>query len=124
MSSGRLLERERQLSELEDLAGEVLAGSGHTIVIEGRPGIGKSTLLAEGMRLAHRHPGLRTVSFCCGELEQELSWAGVTGLLGHVVAGLDEDARRRLFAGPATPVRRLFADARGCRPRGRRTRGR
>lgn len=110
MSPGQLLERESELSELEDLAAEVLAGSGRTIVVEGRPGVGKSTLITEGLSLAARHPALRTVSFRCGELEQELSWAAVTGLLGRLVADRDDAAADRLFTGAAAPARRLFTD--------------
>lgn len=82
-------------------------------MVEGRPGVGKSTLITEGLSLAARHPALRTVSFRCGELERELSWATVTGLLGRLVVGRDDAAADRLFTGAAAPARRLFTDLAG-----------
>ena len=108
MQSGRLLERERELAQFEDLAAAVAGGSGETVIIEGRPGVGKSTLLAAARRLAERHPALRTTAFTCGELEQGLAWAGVTGLLARPLAELDCAEREAIMAGPAAPARRLF----------------
>ncbi|MDQ2897784.1 MAG: ATP-binding protein, partial [Actinomycetota bacterium] len=107
---GVLLERERELSELEDLAAEVLSGSGQTIVIEGRPGVGKSTLITEGLRLAARQPALRTVCFRCGELEQELSRAASPACSDGWLPTATTPRLIGFSRVPPAPARRLFTD--------------
>lgn len=102
-----VLERERELAQLDDLQAAVLAGAGQTIVIEGQPGLGKSTLIAATERRA-RGEALRTISFCCGELEQELPWIAVRGLFQPVADALDGPVRERLFTGATAPAARLF----------------
>jgi DNA-binding CsgD family transcriptional regulator len=113
MSRGSLLERERELAGLEHLAADVGDGAGGTIVIEGQPGLGKSTLLSEAARRTRRRGGVTTLEFCCGELEQELAWAGIRGLLGEWLASLASATRAELFAGQASPAAALFDDADG-----------
>ena len=46
--------RDAELDALGELLGSVRAGSGAVLVIEGAPGMGKSRLLAEGEKMAHR----------------------------------------------------------------------
>ncbi|MEO8967219.1 MAG: AAA family ATPase [Solirubrobacteraceae bacterium] len=110
MRPGVLLERERELSELEDLAAEVLSGSGQTIVIEGRPGVGKSTLITEGLRLAARQPAPRTVCFRCGELEQELSRAASPACSDGWLPTATTPRLIGFSRVPPAPARRLFTD--------------
>jgi predicted ATPase len=43
--SASLVGRDRQLAILDELVADVVAGRGHSVWIEGEPGIGKSTLL-------------------------------------------------------------------------------
>jgi tetratricopeptide (TPR) repeat protein len=105
-----LLERGRELASLQGLAAEVRAGSGRTVVIEGPPGLGKSSLVAAAGEQARRDGQLEVHSFCCGELEHELAWAGAVGLLGAAVSGLDPSTRADLFAGPAAPAAVLMDD--------------
>lgn len=108
METGGLLERGDELVELGDLAADAVGGSGRTVVVVGPPGVGKSTLLSAGRRLAERHPRLRTSSFACGELEQELAWAAVTGLLTGPLSKLDVPDREAVLAGPVAAASRLF----------------
>ncbi len=63
---------------------------------------------ASSVRASEEVPSI--LRFACGELESELPWAGVVGLLGETVARLDDAARRALFAGVAAPAATLFAD--------------
>src|SRR5215470_18680217 len=97
-----LLERERELSEVDRLIGTSLAGEGRLLVIQGRPGLGKSALLAE-LRSRAAHRGM---SVCAGrgtELEGGFAFGLVRQLFEPVVrragAGLFEGA-----AGLAAPV--------------------
>src|SRR5947209_3331809 len=50
----RLVERDWELSALEQALAEARAGAGGTVFVEGPPGTGKSVLLAEAARLARR----------------------------------------------------------------------
>ena len=108
MEVGRLLERERELAQLEDLAAQVVDGEGQTVVIQGRPGVGKSSLIGAVHGIAARHPAIDTTTFACGELEQELAWAAVTGLLARPLAALSEPVREDVLSGPAALARSLF----------------
>ena len=47
-----LLEREAELAEIQALLGAARGGAGRLVAIEGRPGIGKTRLVAETRRLA------------------------------------------------------------------------
>ncbi|MGI8411202.1 MAG: helix-turn-helix transcriptional regulator [Solirubrobacteraceae bacterium] len=105
-----MLERERELDDLETLAGAISAGRGFTVVIEGQPGLGKSRLLEVACARSGSAGGLVVLRFACGELESELPWAGVVGLFGEAVARLDDAGRRALFAGAASPAAALFED--------------
>jgi DNA-binding CsgD family transcriptional regulator len=73
-------------AELEAL--EVLAGSGEagivTRLLEGEPGIGKSTIWAAGVETARSH-GLRVLSTRAVEAERDLALVGLTDLLEGAV---------------------------------------
>jgi DNA-binding CsgD family transcriptional regulator len=97
-----LLERERELSEIDRLIGTSLAGEGRLLVVEGRAGLGKTALMAEVRSRAAR----RGMSVCVGrgaELEGGFAFGLVRQLFEPVVrrsgAGLFEGA-----AGLAAPV--------------------
>jgi predicted ATPase len=105
-----LLEREPELASLRELVAEARAGSGRTVVIDGQPGMGKSSLVAAASRQARQDGELEVHSFCCGELEHELAWAGAIGLLAPAVSDLDAESRAALFAGQAAPAAVLLDD--------------
>jgi len=70
---GLLLERERELAGLAALVEGLLESHGGTLVLEGSPGLGKSTLLNEAARRAQNSGEVTVMRFCCGELEQQLA---------------------------------------------------
>ncbi len=105
-----MLERDRELASIESLVADLLDGRGRTLAVEGQPGLGKSTLLTAA---PDDRAGLLTLHFTCGELERQLAWAGVIGLLSPAVAALAPARRRELFGGPAASAAALFGEASG-----------
>jgi DNA-binding CsgD family transcriptional regulator/predicted negative regulator of RcsB-dependent stress response len=111
-----LLERERELGELDAALALALVGSGRLVAFEGHAGIGKSALIRAAGAHA-RSAGLRVLGARCGVLEQEVPWAAAIELFGPVVAGAPSAARERLV-GVKTPVAALF-DAAAATPESR-----
>jgi hypothetical protein len=68
MARGLLLERERELAELDGLT-EALVGDrqGGAAVLQGAPGLGKSALMAAAAATARQHGAITVLEFCCGE---------------------------------------------------------
>ena len=83
----RVVGREHELAELErwlDRAGDAPPG----LLLEGEPGIGKSTLWEAALDRARRR-GLRVLHARPAEAERELPFAALTDLLGDLsTAGL------------------------------------
>jgi transposase/DNA-binding CsgD family transcriptional regulator len=104
---GRLLDRDRELAELEAALEGALAGRGELAVVEGPPGIGKSELLrATGERARRR--GARLLTARGVEVERDLAFGGVRQLLEPVVEAASPEEAERLFSGAARPATRLF----------------
>jgi DNA-binding CsgD family transcriptional regulator len=93
-----LVERERELEALERLLSAARAGRGRAVVVEGAPGIGKSSLLAAARAAAG---DLRVVVARGGELEREFGFGIVRQLLEPVLVAADEAGREALLAGAA-----------------------
>ena len=106
MHTGTLWERERELTALITLIDAIARGAGSTIVVEAQPGLGKTALLAAGAEQAAGR--LQVLSFCCGELERQLAWSGVLGLVGPTLSALSGAERRSLFAGGPAAITALF----------------
>jgi DNA-binding CsgD family transcriptional regulator len=104
-----LLERERELADLEALALATVAGHGSTVVIEGQPGLGKSRLLDQAATRVAAADAASILRFSCGELEQELAWSAVVGLLGGAVKRA-QSTGQRFSAGAFAPAAALFED--------------
>jgi predicted ATPase len=81
MTRGSVLERDCELAELDAFVRDVGDGLGGTVVVEGQPGLGKSTLLGAAATWARQGQRVAALEFCCGELEQELAWAAARGLV-------------------------------------------
>lgn len=98
-----LLERERELTALHEVAGGVAQGRPGLVAIEGPAGIGKTRLLAEARRLAE-DAGARVLVARGGELEQELAFGVVRQLFEQELVAHDG----RALAGAAGAARELF----------------
>jgi len=95
-----LLEREFELSRVNELIAASCAGAGRLLVIEGRSGMGKTSLLAE-VRKRSRDGGMAVLAARASELEREFAFGVVRQLFEPVVTLLAEDERSRLLAGAA-----------------------
>ena len=104
-----LLEREAELEQIGDALHTSAAGSGRIVVIEGAPGIGKSSLLDEAAELAEaaRMAVLRARG---GVMEREFALGVVIQVLAPSIEPLTEDERERVFAGAAGLARPLFEE--------------
>ena len=96
-----LLERERELAELERLVTDAKAGEARLALIEGPAGIGKTQLMGELRRLGAAD-GMRVLSARGSELEREFPFGVVRQLFE---AALDETA----LAGAAEGARPVFS---------------
>jgi predicted ATPase len=100
-----LLERDTELAVIEDLIGAA-AGGGRLLAIEGPPGIGKTSLVAE-TKARGEGAGMDVLGARGSELERAFSYGVVRQLFEPFLAGLPEDERSELLAGAAslaTPV--------------------
>ena len=105
-----LLEREAERAALAGAADRLRVGEGGAVLLEGEPGIGKSSLLQELVEKVRADGGV-TVLFARGtELESQLAFGAVRELFAPQVA-LPDAERERLLAGPAA----LAAAALGLR---------
>jgi DNA-binding CsgD family transcriptional regulator len=98
-----LLERERELAELDGLVMDAKAGEARLALIEGPAGIGKTQLMGELRRRAAA-AGLRVVSARGSELEREFPFGVVRQLFEPAIG---DDA----FTGAAEAARVVFAGA-------------
>jgi DNA-binding CsgD family transcriptional regulator len=79
--------RERELARIESLLAEAAAGRCRVLLVEGEPGVGKTTLLDAGRVAAD---GFTCLSACGVESEQKLAHAGLLGLLNPIRSLLHE----------------------------------
>src|SRR4051794_6593654 len=110
-TAGSLVERDREISLLDDLLHEASVGEGRAVLIEGPPGIGKSRLLAEFRRRATGE-GAHVLTARAGELEREFPFGVVRQLFEGVVADPDT------LAGAAAGARVVFASPDNGAPTG------
>jgi DNA-binding CsgD family transcriptional regulator len=95
---GALVERERELEVVERLLDAARSGAGGVALVEGPPGIGKSSVLSAARAAA---ADLRVVSARGGELERELPFGIARQLLEPVLASAADDERGALLDGAA-----------------------
>ena len=95
-----LLEREDALEQLSVLARAAAGGQGAIVSIRGRPGEGKTTLLAAACGLADEH-GLRVFRARGSELEGDFAFGVVRQLLEGEIVGLAPAERAALLDGAA-----------------------
>jgi ATP/maltotriose-dependent transcriptional regulator MalT len=99
-----MLERERELTEIDRLIAGAESREGHVAVIEGPAGIGKSRLLAAARERAADRMTVLTAR--CGELEREFPFGAVRQLFEAYAQ--DPERREPLFSGAAAPAGSVF----------------
>ena len=107
LTRGALLERDRELARLTGRLVEARAGDGGLTIVEGPPGIGKTSLVdvaceqaaAMHMQLMHARSAVLEREFAYGVLRQAI-WPAV--------AGLSSAERAAITAGAAAHARVLF----------------
>jgi DNA-binding CsgD family transcriptional regulator len=99
-----LLERERELADLDALARDAAAGAGRLVVIEAAAGLGKTRLL-QAARESSRAAGLRVLAARATELERDFPFALARQLFEPALAAVDEPAREALLGGAVAPAR-------------------
>src|SRR3954452_12669961 len=104
-----LLEREAEMEQIGGGLDSAGAGAGGVIVIEGAPGIGKSSLMDETAALAHSR-GLAVLRARGAAMEREFALGVVIQLLAPSVERLGAPERDQLFAGAAGLARPLFEE--------------
>jgi predicted ATPase len=107
----RLLERERELARIEELANEAIGGRGRALAIEGPPGVGKTRLLAAGRDHATR-AGMQVLTARATELERSFSFGVVRQLFAPALrAGALTDGAPDATGATAAALRALGLDA-------------
>lgn len=95
-----LLDRDAQLTRLQDLLRRACEGNGGVAIVNGAAGSGKTALL-DAFCAAAGATGARVLRARASEFEQELSLGVVRQLFADTVAALDTATRARVTAGAA-----------------------
>ena len=77
------------------LVARLTTGSGHTVLIEGEPGIGKSRLMSEIVRYAEAQ-GLPTLATNCYEIERAIPYQPVIDLVTRALERASSKALRKI----------------------------
>ena len=110
---GSLHEREREVAAVEEL----LDGRGRMLLLEGRAGIGKTSLIEVACsRAAER--GFEVLRARGSELESGFAFGVVRQLFERRLAGAGPGERAGLLAGPAAGARALLAGEPAAQPAG------
>ena len=107
MTGAVLLERETELAVLGELVAQVAGGEGRVALIEGPPGIGKTSLVTVAARLAAA-AGMCCLSARGSPMERAFPFGVVRQLFDPVLAA-GSGEHGEMFAGPAGRVHRLLA---------------
>jgi DNA-binding CsgD family transcriptional regulator len=102
-----MLEREAELEQIDGVLRAAAAGLGGIVLVEGAPGIGKTTLIGEAAELA-RAGGMALLRARGGVMEQGFALGVVIQLLAPCIEPLAGQDRERAFAGAAGLARPLF----------------
>jgi DNA-binding CsgD family transcriptional regulator len=97
---GPLLERSKELAQIESVLAEARGGSGKFLVIEGPAGIGKTALLASARAVA-AESGMRVLRSRGTELEREFAFGVVRQLFEPALVEASESERADLLQAAA-----------------------
>jgi DNA-binding CsgD family transcriptional regulator len=103
-----LLEREDELSRLDESLGEAHESHGRVVLVEGPAGIGKSSLLRAAFDLAE-DKGFIGLRARANELERDFAYGCVRQLFEPVIARASDAERRDFLTGAAGLAEPLFA---------------
>jgi DNA-binding CsgD family transcriptional regulator len=98
--SGLLLERERELAEVERLLSRVRTGSGELLVVESPAGAGKTRLI-EALCEAASEQRMAVLATTANELERDLAFGVVRSLFESSLIRSTSARRRSLLSGAA-----------------------
>ena len=104
-----LLERDAELEQIAAPLRGALDGSGGSVVIEGAPGIGKTSLLEKAAELAQAD-GMTPLRARGGVMESEFALGVMLQLLAPSIEELSGDERESVFSGAAGLARALFEE--------------
>lgn len=107
-----LLERQGQFAAITDALASAEEGTGQLLVLEGRPGIGKSALLGVAGEEA-RSRGFEVLSARGRDLERDFAFGAVLQLIEPSLASRSPDQREELLSGAAGLVRVLVGGGPG-----------
>ena len=102
-----LLEREAEVDQIGGALRAAAAGVGGFVVVEGAPGIGKSSLMGEAAKLAQAN-GMALLRARGAVMEREFALGVVIQLLAACIEPMADRDRERAFAGAAGLARPLF----------------
>jgi DNA-binding CsgD family transcriptional regulator len=102
-----LLERAAELAAVDSVLTSCDRGGGKIFVVEGPPGIGKTSILAHG-RARAQEAKLEILHARASELERTLSYGIVRQLFEPLIRRAGTAERERLFEGAAIHCTRLF----------------
>jgi DNA-binding CsgD family transcriptional regulator len=114
-SAATLLEREHELTELDNALTDAQRGQGRAVLVEAPAGLGKTSLLRAASQAA-AEAGFTCLRARASELERDFAYGCVRQLLEPTVADASGPARDRLFDGSAALSTPLFSVTRGSQP--------
>lgn len=98
--------RSKEYGLLTELVGRLAAGAGHTVLIEGEPGIGKSRLMREVARHAESL-GIVTLATHCYEIERAMPYQPVIDLVTRALERASGAAVRKIAPVPLAELAAL-----------------
>ena len=102
-----LLEREGELAELDRLADDARGGRGRMVLVEGPPGIGKTSLLAV-LRARSREHEMLVLAARASELDREFPFGLVRQLFEPLLSRAEPARRHELLRGAAAGAESLL----------------
>ncbi|MDQ3893242.1 MAG: ATP-binding protein, partial [Actinomycetota bacterium] len=102
-----LRERSRELRAVEAALDDAARGRGRVVVVEGDPGIGKTSLVAAALERAEER-GMRVLAARGSELERAFAFGVVRQLVEPLLYRATRAQCERWFAGAAALARPLF----------------